>query len=82
MILFAWYDGGAKNIYLYGMNKSEFYLYPEMGHSLYQAIGFVRGKGVNVFFVSDFDMPDDLDVYGYYKLTPKRRKMNHHDNWL
>jgi hypothetical protein len=79
MILYAWYlnhykKGKIKNIFLYGISNDEFVRYPEMGFSFYQAIGFVRGQGINVFFVNETIMEDDHDIYGYFKLTEKKRK--------
>ena len=75
MILYAWYIGGVENIFLYGISDDEFRAYPEMGFSLYQAIGFVRAKGINVFVLTDSVMNIDDDIYGYYKLTPSRMKL-------
>ena len=74
MILYAWWIGGIKNIYLYGISNTEFTKYPEMGASLFQAIGFARGKGINIYFVTDCDYDRDDDIYGYYKLTKDRIK--------
>ena len=74
MVLYAWWIGGVRNIYLYGISNSEFTKYPEMGASLFQAMGFVRGRGINVYFVTDCDYDKDDDIYGYYKLTKKRIK--------
>jgi hypothetical protein len=79
MLLYAWYlkkfeQRKIKNIYLYGISTSEFVKYPDMGFSLFQAIGWVRAKGINVFFVTDCLFDDDDDIYGYYKLTNNRIK--------
>lgn len=69
MMLYAWWIGNVDTIYIYGITKNEFYKYPEMGFSFYQALGFIRAKGINVFIISDFELNNDNDIYGYYKLT-------------
>lgn len=80
MILYAWYlneinnKKRIKNIYLYGISDGEFTKYPEMGFSLYQAVGFARASGINIFFVNDFEMDRDDDIYGFYRLTKSRIK--------
>ena len=74
MILYAWYIGGVKNIYLYGISNGEFTKYPEMGFSLYQSIGFVRAKGINIYFVNDFEFDTGNDMYGDYFLSRRRIK--------
>jgi len=46
-----------------------------MGFSFFQAIGFVRGRGINVFLINETLMEDDYDIYGYFKLTEKKKKI-------
>lgn len=45
-----------------------------MGFSLYEAIGFAKGNGIKIYFLSTYLMDDDNDIYGYYRLEPKRIK--------
>lgn len=79
ILLYAWYlnkyeNRNIKNIYMYGFGGTEYRKYYEMGFSFYQAIGFIRAKGINCYFVTDYEMDDDNDIYGYYRLTKRRIK--------
>lgn len=71
-IVYAWYVG-YKDIYLFGSGKYEYDNYPEMGHSLFQAIGFVRGKGCRFWFCSTAAQDNDVP-YGYQKMLKKNIK--------
>ena len=44
-----------------------------MGFSFYYTIGFVRGKGLKVYFCNDYTMDQEY-LYGIQKLTLNRIK--------
>ena len=67
LILYAWYIG-YKDIYVFGSGEYEYFTYPEMGVSYYQAIGFVRGKGCGIWLCNTHAIDNDVS-YGLQKMT-------------
>lgn len=66
MMMYA-YIKKYEYIYLFGMDDNEFVKYPDMGFSLYYVLGFLRGKGMKIYFCNDY-MMDNEYFYGYQKL--------------
>ncbi len=61
MLVYAWHEGYT-HIYLYSGRK-EYYKYPEMGFSVYYALGWVRAKGCNVYIINSLELDSD-EKYG------------------
>jgi len=80
MIMYA-YLKGYEYIYLFGMDDNEFTKYPDMGFSLYYVLGFVRGKGLKVYFCNDYKMDEEY-FYGYKKLKVSNIREKKRDHKL
>lgn len=72
LILYAWFVG-YKDIYIFGSGQYEYFEYPEMGASYYQAIGFARGKKCRVWLCNTHALDNDVS-YGLQKMYLKNIK--------
>ena len=61
---------GVQDLYMWGLNTTEFLQYPEYGHSFYYCMGIARSMGTTVHMLT-YDVPKAGRDYGYVKYSWK-----------